>query len=171
MNVKPSSPPSSILDLDVRRQALEIEAKAITDELTQPSIDNDGRRTLPMGIDTPLVDADGYPRSDIDIYRAKGLRKRLNEIRYDHKSIMKQIETALQNGNSSPFSASSNKMDVSVSTSKATSSSTMIDDDKGLKARKAPKPKPKFDKASGKWVVCNWDGTVAGVENGCTVFR
>jgi len=33
-------------------------------------------------------------------------------------------------------------------------------------ARKAKKPLPKFDPASGKWVVMNWDGTVAGVENG-----
>lgn len=33
-------------------------------------------------------------------------------------------------------------------------------------ARKAKKPLPKFDKKSGKWVVMNWDGSVAGVENG-----
>lgn len=35
-----------------------------------------------------------------------------------------------------------------------------------MEARKRPKPKPKFDPKSGKWVVQNWDGTVAGVENG-----
>jgi predicted metalloprotease with PDZ domain len=35
-----------------------------------------------------------------------------------------------------------------------------------IAARKAPKPKPKFDPVSGKWVVMNWDGSVAGVENG-----
>ena len=33
-------------------------------------------------------------------------------------------------------------------------------------ARTAPKPKPAYDPISGKWVVMNWDGTVAGVENG-----
>ena len=32
-------------------------------------------------------------------------------------------------------------------------------------ARKAKKPLPKFDKATGKWVVMNWDGSVAGVES------
>jgi hypothetical protein len=26
------------------------------------------------------------------------------------------------------------------------------------------KPKPKFDKKTGKWVVMSWDGSVAGVE-------
>jgi hypothetical protein len=32
--------------------------------------------------------------------------------------------------------------------------------------RLAPKPKPKYDTKSGKWVVMNWDGTVAGIEGG-----
>jgi hypothetical protein len=32
--------------------------------------------------------------------------------------------------------------------------------------RAAPKPKPKFDSLTGKWVVMNWDGSVAGVEGG-----
>lgn len=35
-----------------------------------------------------------------------------------------------------------------------------------MEARLKPKPKPKFDKTTGKWVVMNWDGSVAGVENG-----
>ena len=30
----------------------------------------------------------------------------------------------------------------------------------------APKPKPKFDPISGKWVVTNWDGTISGIPNG-----
>jgi 26S proteasome non-ATPase regulatory subunit 9 len=33
-------------------------------------------------------------------------------------------------------------------------------------ARKAKKPLPKFDPVTGKWVVRNWDGSVAGVEHG-----
>jgi hypothetical protein len=32
--------------------------------------------------------------------------------------------------------------------------------------RKAPKPMPKYDPKSARWVVKNWDGTVAGVEDG-----
>lgn len=30
----------------------------------------------------------------------------------------------------------------------------------------APKPKPKFDAVTGKWVVMNWDGSVSGVKGG-----
>ena len=33
-------------------------------------------------------------------------------------------------------------------------------------ARAAAKPKPKFDPITGKWVVMNWDGSVAGVPGG-----
>lgn len=32
--------------------------------------------------------------------------------------------------------------------------------------RLAPKPKPKYDAKTGKWVVMNWDGTAAGVKDG-----
>ena len=147
-----SIPSADIINLDTKRRALEEEAKVITDELTQPSINN-GIRTKPMGIDTPLVDEEGYPRSDIDIYRARHLRKRLNEIRYDHKRIMSQIEANLMNTSSSATSTSTTLSKEQIHLDEET-------------ARRVKKPKPKFDKATGKWVVCNWDGTVAGVENG-----
>ncbi len=155
-----SSSSQSVIDLDNTRKALEEEAQAISDELTQPTIDNDGNKTKPMGVDTPLVDDEGYPRSDIDIYRARGLRKRLNEIRQDHKLIMRKIEAKLTSNNG-------NEKNVGASTSSSSSSAskdTMSEEE--VKARLAPKPKPKFDKKTGKWVVCNWDGTVAGIENG-----
>ena len=46
------------------------------------------------------------------------------------------------------------------------SMTTTAQDEEEKKARLAPKPKPKFDPKSGKWVVKSWDGSVAGVENG-----
>lgn len=77
----------SLLDYDGQRKSLEEEAAVITAELTTSV---DGKE--PMGISTPLVDAEGYPRADVDVYRARYLRKRLNEIRFDHGAIMKKIE-------------------------------------------------------------------------------
>lgn len=130
---------SVIFDLDAQRKALEEEASAITSELTTSL---DGKE--PMGISTPLVDKDGYPRADVDVYRARHLRKRLNEIRFDHDAIMKKIEEHV-------FQNSSH-------------THHLITEEK--EARKKRKPKPKFDPVSGKWVVCNWDGTVSGIENG-----
>ena len=81
-----------IKKLDLKRQSLELEAQVIVDELTAKPEEGG----LPMGIDTPLVDPDGYPRADIDVYRARSLRKRLAEIRTDHKEIMKKIESGLK---------------------------------------------------------------------------
>lgn len=133
----------SLKSLDARRKALEAEASAIVDELM--SCPEEGGN--PMGIDTPLTDSDGYPRNDIDVYRARVLRKRLNEIRNDHKGMMKQIETGLVKA--SAFNRASAQ-----------------EESKEREARVASKPKPKLDPVTGKWVAMNWDGTVAGAEGG-----
>jgi 26S proteasome non-ATPase regulatory subunit 9 len=128
--------------IDVKRKSLETEADAIVLELTSP-LENGGE---PMGIDTPLVDEEGYPRADIDVYRARTLRSRLNIIRTDHKALTKQMEESLQK-----FAAFKNPNKEEAAE---------------LEKRLAPKPKPKFDKKTGKWVVMNWDGSVAGVTGG-----
>jgi len=123
--------------LDVKRKTLELEADTITSELTAVSLDG----SPPMGIDTPLVDMDGYPRGDIDVYRARSLRGQLAVIQTDHKALMKQMEKCLE------AMASLNSPEEEA-------------------LRRAPKPKPKFDPITGKWVVKNWDGTVAGIAGG-----
>lgn len=78
----------SLGQLDVQRKSLEMEAEGIISELTSKP-ENGGE---PMGIDTPLVDQDGYPRGDIDVYRARELRRRLAVIRTDRKELMSKIE-------------------------------------------------------------------------------
>jgi 26S proteasome regulatory subunit N4 len=77
----------------VQRDALEIEADAIHSELTSVGLNG----APPAGISSPLVDAEGYPRSDIDIINVKNKRRRLAEINTDHKSLMKRIEHAMHN--------------------------------------------------------------------------
>jgi 26S proteasome non-ATPase regulatory subunit 9 len=128
--------------LDVKRKALEMEADALHAELTLEGPEGQP----PMGVDTPLVDRDGYPRADIDVYRARTLRGRLKTIQTDHKAIMRDIEKGLAQ--------------------LAALKQPTQDDQAELEARKAKKPLPKFDAKSGKWVVQNWDGSVAGVANG-----
>ena len=136
----------SLAALNVQRAALESEAAAIVAELNAP-LDSGG---APMGIDTPLVDADGYPRSDIDVYRARTLRGRLAVIRTDHRQLMRDIDTGLQ------------RLAALQNPGKA------AEEQAELAARRAAKPKPKYDPISGKWVVQNWDGTVAGAPAGET---
>jgi 26S proteasome non-ATPase regulatory subunit 9 len=77
--------------LDVKRKALEMEADALHAELTLEGPEGQP----PMGVDTPLVDRDGYPRADIDVYRARTLRGRLKTIQTDHKALMRDIEKGL----------------------------------------------------------------------------
>ena len=79
----------SLTQLDIQRRSMELEADTIYMELTTPPSEG----VEPMGIDTPLVDADGYPRSDIDLYRARELRQRFRVLQTDHK----QIEIKIQN--------------------------------------------------------------------------
>lgn len=165
-----------LLSLDVQRQALEQEASIIVAELTSDTItvvvddttnnnDNnknddavngDGRThktSPPMGIDTPLVDADGYPRNDIDLYRARTLRGRLAQIRTDHQQLMQTIEVNLQQLALAQSNHNHNHTTPNVVVQRQKEEE---------EARKAIKPKPKYDPITNKWVVRNWDGTIAG---------
>lgn len=45
---------------------------------------------------TPLVDREGFPRADVDVYAIRHARRRINELRNDYKAVMNEIETALQ---------------------------------------------------------------------------
>ena len=45
---------------------------------------------------TPLVDSDGFPRADIDIYAVRGARVRIIELRNDLKEVTDAIGKALE---------------------------------------------------------------------------
>ena len=76
---------SQLKELERQRLALEDEAAAIVSEL-------DG---LGVGLKDSLVDAEGYPRADLDLYRVRSQRGRHASIRTDHKALMKRIEVLL----------------------------------------------------------------------------
>lgn len=48
-----------------------------------------------IDMQAPLVDADGYPRNDIDIYKVRHARHKIVCLQNDHKNIMKAIEKGL----------------------------------------------------------------------------
>ncbi|CAI9535096.1 unnamed protein product, partial [Staurois parvus] len=50
-----------------------------------------------IGMDGPLVDIDGYPRADVDLYQIRTARHNIVCLQNDHKAIMKDIEEALHN--------------------------------------------------------------------------
>ena len=140
----------SLQALHVQRTSLEQEAAAIAAELTAGE--------TPMGIDTPLVDANGYPRADIDVYRARSLRHRLAQIRTDLQQIMRQIQQTLHQ------LSALQRQSSATATATGPNNNKEAEEQAELDARR--QPKPKYDPVSGKWVVRNWDGSIAGVAGG-----
>ncbi|OQS03530.1 Multidrug/Oligosaccharidyl-lipid/Polysaccharide (MOP) Flippase Superfamily [Thraustotheca clavata] len=74
-------------ELDKQRAALEAEAAAIVEELTSG--------TNPPGLKGPLVDAEGFPRSDIDVYMVRHKRHRFACLQTDISLVMKEIEDVM----------------------------------------------------------------------------
>ncbi|XP_033901740.2 26S proteasome non-ATPase regulatory subunit 9-like [Acipenser ruthenus] len=48
-----------------------------------------------VGMTGPLVDAEGFPRGDIDVYQVRNARHNVACLQNDHKEIMQQTEEAL----------------------------------------------------------------------------
>ncbi|XP_016411494.1 26S proteasome non-ATPase regulatory subunit 9-like isoform X1 [Sinocyclocheilus rhinocerous] len=50
-----------------------------------------------VGMDAPLVDVEGFPRADVDLYKVRTARHNISCLQNDHKAIMVDIEEALHN--------------------------------------------------------------------------
>ncbi|XP_067377378.1 26S proteasome non-ATPase regulatory subunit 9 isoform X2 [Channa argus] len=48
-----------------------------------------------VGVEGPLVDAEGFPRADVNLYQIRTARHNISCLQNDHKSIMTEIEEAL----------------------------------------------------------------------------
>ncbi|XP_020177410.1 uncharacterized protein [Aegilops tauschii subsp. strangulata] len=70
-----------------RRSALEAEMDGIIAALSAPG---------GAGITGSLVDAEGFPRADIDIPAVLAQRRKLGELRNDHKDVTNKIEKNLE---------------------------------------------------------------------------
>ncbi|XP_039119685.1 26S proteasome non-ATPase regulatory subunit 9 [Dioscorea cayenensis subsp. rotundata] len=75
------------LALMEKRASVEAEMNAIIEILCGPG---------GPGISGNLVDAEGFPRSDIDIPAVRSQRHRLAELRNDHKYVTAKIDTNLE---------------------------------------------------------------------------
>ena len=72
-----------IQEAERAKESLEAEAEAIAVELDAPVAETGAPGP---GLKGPLVDAEGYPRADVDLYRVRTLRGRHATIRTDHKA-------------------------------------------------------------------------------------
>ena len=80
----------SFQELCDKKDAIEKEIKELVDVL-EPS---NAVGPVP-GLKKPLVDHEGFPRNDIDVYDTRHKRHRLACLQTDHKQIMKEIEAFL----------------------------------------------------------------------------
>lgn len=72
-------------DLCQRKEAIEVEVECIVEAL----------KSTGAGITGSLVDAEGFPRSDIDVYTTRYQRHRYHCLQTDHTEVMKQIEVSM----------------------------------------------------------------------------
>ena len=75
--------------LIAQKDAIEREIMEVSDALSSST--NLG------GVETPLVDREGFPRADIDIHTTRTLRNKLATLNTDHKALMARIESGLLN--------------------------------------------------------------------------
>lgn len=79
-------PANDIQVLSARKEAIEAEIEAQHDILKANN----------ANFSTPLVDAEGFPRADLDVWAVRTARVRIIELRNDYKAILDDISKALQ---------------------------------------------------------------------------
>lgn len=77
---------SDVQELIRRKEEIEAQIKAHYDILESQK---------GVGMNEPLVDCEGYPRSDVDLYQVRTARHNIVCLQNDHKAVMKQVEDAL----------------------------------------------------------------------------
>lgn len=80
------SPADQVRALMARKDAIEAEIK---DRLEVLKVNN-------CTMQTPLVDAEGFPRADIDLWEVRHARVRIIELRNDLSAVMDAISSGLQ---------------------------------------------------------------------------
>ncbi|KAM9393328.1 26S proteasome non-ATPase regulatory subunit 9 [Pholidichthys leucotaenia] len=74
-----------VKNLIKKKDAIEEQIKAYYDVLEDQGV----------GAEGSLVDAEGYPRADVDVYQIRTARHNISCLQNDHKAIMAEIEAAL----------------------------------------------------------------------------
>eukprot|EP00118_Oscarella_pearsei_P000764 m.5734 g.5734 ORF g.5734 m.5734 type:complete len:203 (+) comp13982_c0_seq1:40-648(+) len=75
-----------VLKLITKKESVELEIKELLEVLESQK---------GVGMNGPLVDQEGFPRADIDVYSIRIARNKIIRLKNDHKSIMSEIESGL----------------------------------------------------------------------------
>ncbi|XP_019722609.1 26S proteasome non-ATPase regulatory subunit 9 [Hippocampus comes] len=83
--ISPETSMDDVKNLIKKKDDIEEQIKAYYDVLEDQGV----------GLDGPLVDAEGYPRADVNLYQIRTARHNISCLQNDHKAIMAEIEDAL----------------------------------------------------------------------------
>ncbi|EPS60916.1 hypothetical protein M569_13886 [Genlisea aurea] len=78
---------AEVMKLAERRAEMEAEMNVIIGNLCRPG---------GPGLSGNLIDSEGFPRSDIDIPAVRADRRRLAELRYDHRDVTEKMNQNIQ---------------------------------------------------------------------------
>lgn len=82
----------SVVELRAALLKLDKERQRIDDEIRSTKAQLDG---LGVGMNDPLVDKEGFPRADVDLYQVRSLRQRVTMLLNDSKEKQKEVEEHL----------------------------------------------------------------------------
>eukprot|EP00924_Labyrinthula_sp_SR-Ha-C_P008511 snap_masked-scaffold_32-processed-gene-2.4-mRNA-1 protein AED:0.68 eAED:0.68 QI:0/-1/0/1/-1/1/1/0/211 len=86
-------------ELNATKEEIEKEIEEI-----KVSLDNQG-----VGLKGNLIDKEGFPRNDVDLFAVRTERQRFNILQTDHKNLMKEIEKTLKEYMSLPIAGHENQ--------------------------------------------------------------
>ena len=109
MNNSPSA--AHARDLIARKDAIEQQMEAQFSILQSNGVN----------MDTPLVDPEGFPRADIDIWAVRHARVKIIELRNDLSAVMKEISAGLEKVYDPALAAPSSNTDAEAQTGAAKS--------------------------------------------------
>lgn len=111
MGSSPANPSEQTMALMARKDNIQTEMDA------QFSILSANSSTM----NTPLVDPQGFPRADIDVFAVRHARVRIIELKNDMNAVMDEIAKALENLHSQPQALAPLAAPVSESEAETTS--------------------------------------------------
>ncbi|OAD05109.1 hypothetical protein MUCCIDRAFT_171085 [Mucor lusitanicus CBS 277.49] len=105
-------------ELIARKDKLEQELRELEDVLISAGV----------GMDTPLVDNAGFPRSEIDVHTIRTSRNMIHRLRNDHREIMSEIEAILHRIHQLKKASDEAGTSTSAPTSTSSTSTTRSDE-------------------------------------------
>lgn len=69
-----------------------------------------------VGMDGPLIDGDGFPRNDIDVYQVRQARQQIICLQNDYKALMKEIEKQMHKLHSEAAESQTQLLSINTAT-------------------------------------------------------